>query len=85
MHFIIIQNKEKLPEYFVNIIENVFEILLSINEKVIYDMLLSMNGYGLGEITFNCDKEPITKKYFPIQKVFYSFSDTQLISPIQRD
>ena len=44
-----------------------------------------MNGYVMGEITFNCDKEPTTKKYYPTLSFLYSYSDTQLLSPIQRD
>ena len=44
-----------------------------------------MNGFGMGEITFNCDKEPTTKKYYPSLSFLYSFSDKKLLSPIQRD
>jgi len=85
MHFLVFPNKEKAPEYFIYRYEDRFEVLLSINEQGVYDIHLSMNGYGMGEITFNCDKEPTTKKYYPSISPRYSYSDTQLLSPIQRD
>ena len=75
----------KRPEFFVNRLDKGIEILLYFNEKGTYDLLVVMNTIGIGLITFNCDEEPLNKKYYPIIEYHYLYSDTKLISPIKGD
>ena len=74
---------EQYPEYFVNKIENGFEIYISVNE--VGDSLLdfSLNNSFIGRIYFECDKLNSEPFSYPIWYDSYEKSDAKLISPIQ--
>ena len=81
--------RAKNPEYFITKIENGYKIDLSINEIGLYGFYFSIKfnsgDKGMGNIYFQCNEEPDEKTYYPTLHYFYQNSDSQLISPIQRD
>ena len=81
--------RSKNPEYFITKIENGYKIDLSINEIGLYGFYFSIKfnsgDKGMGNIYFQCNEEPDEKTYYPTLHYFYQNSDSQLISPIQRD
>ena len=68
-----------------NRLKNEFQIDLSVNTKGRSAIYLLIGYYGIGEIYFNCTEEPKEKFYIANTAYVYGNSDTQLISPIQRD
>ena len=81
--------RSKNPEYFITKIENGYKIDLSINEIGLYGFYFSIKfnsgDKDMGNIYFQCNEEPDEKTYYPTLHYFYQNSDSQLISPIQRD
>ena len=83
-------NSVRTPAFWVTPIENGFEISVSVNEKGISQIYMSLEneylGYdNIGAIAFNCSKEPEEKFYYPSGSYYYVHSDAYLISPIQKD
>ena len=77
------------PQYFINQIENGYKVDLSINEVGIHGMYFTIKyNIGIkpvGNIYFECNEEPREKIYYPSLHYMYQNSNSQLISPIQRD
>ena len=70
--------------YFINRINNGFEINLSVNKAGTFVYHLLFNSNMMGTINFQCNEEPIEKFYYPTIYSTYSESDAQLISPMER-
>ena len=78
------------PQYFTTRIENGYKVDLSINEEGRHGFYFSIKYSsgriaGIGNMYFVCNEEPEEKIYYP--NVYYDYynSNSQLISPIQRD
>ena len=86
----IYSNIEFIPEYddgnisyFVNRIDDGFQIDLSINNKGLFECLVLYNRSFLAFIYFNCTEEPKEKIYYPsVSDEFTSYLDAKLISPL---
>ena len=77
------------PEFFVNRIDNGFEIDISVNEVGYFAISIGMRdpspSTSFGGIYFNCQQEPTEKIYYPSMRLRYFDSNIKLISPMQRD
>ena len=69
--------------YYVNRIDDGFQVYLSINNKGLFECLVDYNGSFLAFIYFNCTEESKEKIYYPtVSDEFTSYLDAKLISPL---
>ena len=78
-----------VPSFFLNRIDDRFEIDIYVNEQGYFAISLGMNdgspaGTHLGAIYFHCEQEPTEKVYYPIMMIDYYKSNIKLISPMQK-
>ena len=84
-------NDAKMPSYWIYFKENELEIDISVNDKDISQIFITLTNVkesefsNIGYFIFNCNEEPINKFYFPSISSYYRNSDTKLISPLERD
>ena len=77
------------PAFFLNRIENGFEIDISVNDQGTFAISMGMRdpspSTSFGAIYFKCDQEPAEKIYYPTMMLGYYDSNMKIISPMQRD
>ena len=77
-----------VPSFFLNRIDDGYEIDISVNEQGYFALALGMNdgrpGTHLGAIYFHCEQEPTEKVYYPGMMMEYYKSNIKLISPMQK-